>query len=185
MRNDIWYVYILLLSDNTYYTGITNNIPRRLKLHEDGKGSKYVRARLPLILKYVEEAGSLSKAARRERAIKKLKRAQKKKLIEEFKEKDMTFPIEPILDRIIIKKDEMEKESNFYVPDTVKGRSRIGTVVAAGPGRVNIETGEYIPLSVKAGDKVVLKEFDGYRFDWEDVTYFIFTENEIIGKLRE
>jgi len=187
MRNDVWSVYILLLADNTYYTGITNDIPRRLKLHEIGKGSKYVRARLPLVLKYVEEVGSLSEAARRERAIKKLKHAQKKKLIEKLrkKEKDMTFPIEPILDRIIIKKDEMKEESGFHVPDTVKGRSKTGTVVAAGPGRINVETGKYIPLAVKAGDKVLLKEFDGHRLDWEGETYYIFTENEIIGKLCE
>lgn len=96
----------------------------------------------------------------------------------------MTFPIEPILDRIIVKKDDAEKDSGFHLPDTVKGRSRTGVVVAAGPGRVNLETGNYIPLAVKAGDHVVLKEFDGYRFDWEGQTYFIFTENEIIGKLK-
>jgi len=94
------------------------------------------------------------------------------------------FPIEPILDRIIIKKDSAETEAGFHLPDTVKGRSRTGTVVAVGPGRINLETGEHIPLAVQAGDRVVLKEFDGYRFDWEGEVYFVFTENEIIGKLK-
>lgn len=94
------------------------------------------------------------------------------------------FPIEPILDRIIVKKDNAETESGFHLPDSVKGRSRIGTVVAVGPGRINLDTGDYLPLAVAAGDRVVLKEFDGYRFDWEGETYFIFTENEIIGKLN-
>ena len=75
--------------------------------------------------------------------------------------------------------------SGFHLPDTVKGRSRTGTVVAVGPGRINLETGEHLPLAVNAGDRVVLKEFDGYRFDWEGETYFVFTENEIIGKLKE
>ena len=97
----------------------------------------------------------------------------------------MAFDVEPILDRIIIKKDSAEKEAGFYMPDSVKGRSRLGTVIAAGPGRLNVETGQYLPLAVKAGDRVVLKEFDGYRFDWGGETYFIFTENEIIGKVRE
>lgn len=95
------------------------------------------------------------------------------------------FPIEPILDRIIIKKDSAEKESGFHLPDSVKGRSRTGTVVAVGPGRINLETGDYLPLAVQAGDRVVLKEFDGYRFDWEGEVYFVFTENEIIGKLND
>ena len=95
------------------------------------------------------------------------------------------FPIEPILDRIIILKDNAETEAGFYLPDTVKGRSRTGTVVAVGPGRINVETGKYIPLAVKAGDRVVLKEFDGYRLDWDGEKYFVFSENEIIGKLTE
>jgi len=95
------------------------------------------------------------------------------------------FPIEPILDRIIVKKDSAEKESGFHLPDSVKGRSKTGTVIAVGPGRINLETGEHLPLAVKAGDRVVLKEFDGYRLDWEGETYAIFTEDEIIGKLRE
>jgi len=93
------------------------------------------------------------------------------------------FPIEPILDRIIVKKDEETKQGDFYIPESVKGRSRTGTVIAAGPGRLNTETGKYIPLAVKAGDRVVIKEFDGYYFEWEGVKYFVFTENEIIGRL--
>jgi len=99
----------------------------------------------------------------------------------------MTFPIEPILDRIIIKKDDASKSKSglFHLPDTVKNRSTTGIVVAAGPGRINLETGEHLPLAVKAGDRVWLKEFDGYRFDLEGVTYFVFTENEIIGKVIE
>jgi len=130
----------------------------------------------------------LSNAASRERAIKKLGRAEKAAMVEQFRmEKEMTkFPIEPILDRIIIQKDNAEKESGgFHLPDTVKGRSRLGTVIAAGPGRIDLSTGNFIPLAVKAGDRVVLKEFDGYRFEWEGVKYFVFTENEIIGKLAD
>ena len=97
-----------------------------------------------------------------------------------------TFPIKPILDRIIIKKEPMEvAEGGFVVPDSVKGRSNIGTVIAHGPGRQNIETGEYLPLAVSVGDKVFLKEFDGYLLDWDGERYFIFTEADIIGKIEE
>lgn len=186
--NGPWYIYMLKLSNGAYYTGISNNVPKRLKTHEKGKGSKYVRSYLPFKLVYTEKVGSLSEAAKREKAIKRLKHDEKKELIEEFQKRSkiMTFPIEPILDRIIIKKDNAEKDANgFHLPDTVKGRSRTGTVVAVGPGRLNLDTGTHLPLAVKAGDRVVLKEFDGYRFDWEGETYFVFTENEIIGKLNE
>ncbi len=40
-----WYVYLLECSDGSYYTGITNNLDKRMKMHASGKGSKYVRAR--------------------------------------------------------------------------------------------------------------------------------------------
>lgn len=99
----------------------------------------------------------------------------------------MDFPIEPILDRIIVKKDPAfkERKGNFHVPDSVKGRSHFATVVAVGPGRVNVETGEFIPLTVKAGDRVFLKEYDGYRFTLNGENYFIFSEAEIIGTIKE
>lgn len=96
----------------------------------------------------------------------------------------MTFPIEPILDRIIVRKDPDTRQGQFHMPESIKGRSRFATVIAVGPGRINLETGEHIPLAVKADDRVVLKEYDGYSFDFEGQQYFVFTENEIIGKLK-
>jgi putative endonuclease len=77
----MWYVYILELSNKAYYTGITNNLDRRLKTHSDGKGSKYVRAHLPLTLVYKESCDSKSIALRREAAIKRLNHNKKKELI--------------------------------------------------------------------------------------------------------
>lgn len=93
------------------------------------------------------------------------------------------FPIEPILDRIYVEKDSSQVKGGLHLPDTIKGRAKTGLVVAAGPGRLNTENGRYIPLAVKAGDRVFLKEYDGYRFECNGKTYFIFTENEIIGKV--
>ncbi len=63
-------VYILLCSDNTLYTGITNDIQKRLKTHNLGKGSKYVRSRLPVKIIYQEELSSKSEALKREIEIK-------------------------------------------------------------------------------------------------------------------
>ena len=77
-----WYVYILRCGDSTLYTGITDDIPRRLAAHRSGKGAKYTRGRGPLELVYQEEVPDKSAALRREIAIKRLTRTKKEKLIE-------------------------------------------------------------------------------------------------------
>ena len=79
--NSNWVLYILKCSDQTLYTGITNNLEIRLLAHQMGKGAKYTRGRSPLELIHVESFYSKSDAAKREAAIKKLTRANKLKLI--------------------------------------------------------------------------------------------------------
>ncbi|NBI09435.1 GIY-YIG nuclease family protein [Colidextribacter sp. OB.20] len=77
-----WYVYILRCGDGTLYTGITDDVPRRLAAHRAGKGAKYTRGRGPLELVYAEQVPDKSAALRREIEIKRLRRAEKEKLIE-------------------------------------------------------------------------------------------------------
>ena len=77
-----WTVYILRCGDDTLYTGITDDLQRRLAMHSEGKGAKYTRGRGPLTLVYSEELTTKSEALKREHAIKKLSRAEKLKLIE-------------------------------------------------------------------------------------------------------
>ncbi len=76
-----WSVYILRCSDNTLYTGITNNLGKRIKSHSSGQGSKYTRSRLPVELVYQEQAENRSEATRRELEIKGLSRGDKMKII--------------------------------------------------------------------------------------------------------
>ena len=76
-----WYVYILRCGDGTLYTGITDDVSRRLAAHRAGKGARYTRGRGPLELVYQEEQPDKSAALRREYAIKRLKRGQKDALI--------------------------------------------------------------------------------------------------------
>ncbi|MEG1287286.1 GIY-YIG nuclease family protein [Clostridium sp.] len=78
------YVYILKCSDNSLYTGWTNNIEKRFKVHSQGKGAKYTRARLPVELIYFEKFDNKIDAMKREYEIKKLKRIEKLKLINEI-----------------------------------------------------------------------------------------------------
>lgn len=76
------YVYILRCADDTLYTGYTNDLAHRVRMHNVGKGAKYTRSRRPVELAYHESCEDKSSALRREAAIKKLTRAEKLKLID-------------------------------------------------------------------------------------------------------
>lgn len=75
-----WLVYILRCHDGSLYTGITNDLAKRLQAHQDGSASRYTRSRLPVKLVYLESAANRSAATKRELAIKRMKRAQKELL---------------------------------------------------------------------------------------------------------
>lgn len=77
----MFYIYILECSDNTLYTGYTNDLDNRIKVHNLGKGAKYTRVRLPVRLVYFEEFNNKSDACKREYYIKQMTRKQKEELI--------------------------------------------------------------------------------------------------------
>jgi putative endonuclease len=76
----MWYVYIVRCADRTLYTGVARDLSARIKAHNLGRGAKYTRARLPVKLIYQETAADRSAALRREHAIKRLSRAEKRVL---------------------------------------------------------------------------------------------------------
>ena len=75
-----WLVYLLRCRDGSLYTGITNDLAKRLETHAAGKASRYTRSRLPVTLVYAERQTDRSQALRREAAITKLRRAEKERL---------------------------------------------------------------------------------------------------------
>ena len=75
------YVYIVKCSDDTLYTGYTNDLDRRIKMHNDGDGAKYTKGRRPVKLVYSEKYISKSKAMKREYEIKQLRKTEKEKII--------------------------------------------------------------------------------------------------------
>ena len=75
------YTYILKCADDTLYCGWTNNLEKRVKAHNEGKGAKYTRSRLPVTLVYYEEYETPKEAMKREYQIKKMSRASKLSLI--------------------------------------------------------------------------------------------------------
>ncbi len=73
-----WFVYILRCADESFYTGITTDIDRRLQEHNEGmQGAAYTRSRRPVKLVYREPAKDRSAALQREHAIRKLSRQDK------------------------------------------------------------------------------------------------------------
>lgn len=76
-----WIVYILTCADGTLYTGITDDLSRRVAAHNAGKGAKYTRGRVPVVPVYTEHCPDKSSALRREAAIKAMSREKKLALI--------------------------------------------------------------------------------------------------------
>ncbi len=77
----MYHVYILECKDGSLYTGWTTEPARRLKEHNEGKGAKYTRGRLPVYLKYTEVFNTKKEAMKREYGIKKLSKSEKVALI--------------------------------------------------------------------------------------------------------
>jgi putative endonuclease len=80
-----WYVYIIECKDGKLYTGITNNLRRRIKDHNSGNGGRFTKYRAPVKLRYAEDCLTKPQALKREAAIKRLERPQKLALIRSAK----------------------------------------------------------------------------------------------------
>ncbi len=80
-----WYTYILRCSDGTLYTGMTDDLRKRLATHNAGKGGKYTRSRTPVEIVYHEKYDNSTDARKREYRIKQLSRQEKLQLIEQKK----------------------------------------------------------------------------------------------------
>lgn len=74
------FVYIVRCADGTFYTGYTTDLQNRVDTHNKGKGAKYTRARLPVVLGWWKKYDSKSEAMKEEYAIKQLSHAQKKNM---------------------------------------------------------------------------------------------------------
>lgn len=76
-----YYVYIIMCTDGSFYTGYTKNIDTRVKLHENGKGARYTKMHKPQKVAYVELFDSRARAMQREKEIKNLTHQQKLDLV--------------------------------------------------------------------------------------------------------
>jgi len=79
-----WSVYLLECADHSLYCGITDDLERRIKAHNDGKGAKYTRGRGPVKLVYSVPCADRSAALKEESRVKRLSRIEKLLLVEKF-----------------------------------------------------------------------------------------------------
>jgi putative endonuclease len=83
-----WFVYMLRCADTSLYTGITTDLERRMREHNDvRKGAKYTRARQPVVIVYSKKVHNRSEASTEEASLKKLSRREKLELIERSRQK--------------------------------------------------------------------------------------------------
>lgn len=79
------YIYIVQCRDGTLYTGYTVDLEKRIKTHNEKKGAKYTKGRVPVLLRYYEEFDNKTDAMKREAQIKKMRKEGKLKLIDNVK----------------------------------------------------------------------------------------------------
>ncbi|MEL6796913.1 MAG: co-chaperone GroES [Planctomycetota bacterium] len=91
--------------------------------------------------------------------------------------------IKPLHDKIIVERDEPETmtAAGIILPESGKERPKSGTVVAVGDGTLNTDTGERIPLTINAGDKVIFTSYAGTEVKLGDDEYLIMNEADVLA----
>ena len=93
--------------------------------------------------------------------------------------------LKPFDARVIVKKPEREEQtaSGIILPDTVneQGQTAQGVVVSVGRGSRNMSTGEWMPIPIKEGDKIIYSKFSGIEVQYEEEDYFIVAERDIVA----
>ena len=94
--------------------------------------------------------------------------------------------LRPLYDRILVKRTE-EKEQvkgGIIIPDTAKEKPQSGAVIAVGKGK-RLESGQMVPLDVKAGDQILFAKYSGSEVKIDGVEYLIMREDEVLGIVDE
>ncbi len=91
--------------------------------------------------------------------------------------------VKPLGDKVLVKRAEARDrtESGLYLPESAKDKPREGKVMATGAGLLNKETGEYMPFSIKKGDRVLFTSYAGTEVKIDGTEYLIMTEDDILG----
>ena len=97
--------------------------------------------------------------------------------------------LKPFDARVVVKKPEREEQtaSGIILPDTVneQGQTAQGVVISVGRGSRNMNTGEWMPIPINEGDKIIYSKFTGVEVQFEEEDYFIVAERDIIAVLEK
>ena len=93
--------------------------------------------------------------------------------------------LQPLEDRIVVRPDDSDQTtaSGLVIPDTAKEKPQQGEIVAAGPGRRSDQTGDIIPLDVKAGDTVVYSKYGGTEITIDGEELLILQARDVLAKV--
>lgn len=91
--------------------------------------------------------------------------------------------IRPLHDKIIVLRDEAEDRTatGLYLPEQAKDTPKSGVIQAVGTGKLNTETGQRIPLTVKVGDRVIFSSYAGTEVKLEGTEVLVMSEDEILA----
>ncbi len=95
--------------------------------------------------------------------------------------------VRPLADKILVKRAEAKEKTEYgiYLPESAKDQPKEGKVIALGSGILNKETGDYMPFSVKKGDRVIFSSYAGTEVKIADEEMLIVTEEDILGIIEE
>ena len=146
-----WIIYILECSDQSLYTGITNNLNRRIATHVSGNGSKYLRGRLPIKLVYQESSLNRSNATKRELEIKTLNKKEKQFLIkfynQRFREDTMSNSKYIFVVSMNVKKEHEDLFNEVYDEEHIPYLLKV-------PGVNKVTRGKGVPFSFAIGGEM-------------------------------
>lgn len=91
--------------------------------------------------------------------------------------------IRPLHDKILVERDEPEQTTaaGIIIPESGKERPKTGTVIAVGDGSLNTETGQRIPMGIKAGQRVIFTSYAGTDVKLGDDEYLIMNESDVLA----
>jgi len=91
--------------------------------------------------------------------------------------------VKPLGDKLIVKRAQAQDktDSGIYLPESAKDTPKEGEIVATGKGILNKNSGEYMPFTVKTGDRVIFSSYAGTEIKIEGEEFLIMTENDILG----
>jgi chaperonin GroES len=94
--------------------------------------------------------------------------------------------LKPLGSRVVIKALEREEmtKSGIVLPDTAKEKPQEGKVLSVGPGDRHPDTGERIPVELKAGDRVLFQKYAGTEFKLDDEELLILSEKDVLAVIE-